>query len=189
MTEPHPPSAGAAKKPRKPKPPAAVKGKIDLGEFRDLLERCVNHRELFNDTQVRFLQSILQAIHQDPSGVIRVTLSPLSSTPRPAKPRFTKREFHIPSAPGDDEVRATTRDIALITDEAAAFERIDGLAVEFLHRAAALFGFKADSLVGLKSAFASVVSDIRQMENIAASRPKGHDSRDDNVPVEPKPLQ
>jgi len=35
-----------------------------------------------------------------------------------------------------------------------------------------LFGFRAESLVGLKSAFAGVVADIRQMENIAASRSK-----------------
>lgn len=172
MTEPIQQTPAPTKKPRKPKPPVAVKGKLELSEFRDLLERCVAHRDLFNDGQIRFAQSVLQALHQDASGLVRVTLSPLTSAPRLAKPRFTKSEFHLQSTPGDDEIRTSTREIALLPDEATAFTVIDGLAVEFLKRAADLFGFKAETLVGLKIAYAQVVADIRQMENIAASRPK-----------------
>jgi hypothetical protein len=184
MTEPDqtPP---APKKPRKPKPPVAVRGKLGLEEFREFLQKCVAHRDLFNDAQIRFAQTTLQALQLDASGLIRVTVSPLASAPRAAKPRFTKREFHLTSAPGEDEVRTTTREIALLADEAAAFERIDSLPVEFLNRAAALFGFKAETLVGLKSAYAGVVADIRQMENIAASRPKSHGSQENQAPEGP----
>ena len=184
MTDPAALVPARAKKPRKPKPPVAVKGKIALAEFRDFLERCVSHRELFADAQIRFVQTTLQAIHQDSNGVIRLTLSPLASAPHSPKLKFTKRELHIQSAPGDDEVRTTTREIALMTDETAAFERIDGLPVEFLNRAATLFGFKAETLIGRKSAFAGVVADIRQMENIAASRPKSPEAAKEDQPPE-----
>lgn len=189
MTEPAPSTPAPTKKARKPKPPATVKGKIDLAEFRDLLERCVNHRDILSDAQVRFVQTMLQAIHQDASGVIRVTLSPLPATPRAPKRKFSMRAIHIQSAPGDEDIRTVTREIALLTDETVAFERIDALPVEFLHRAAALFGFKAETLVGLKSAFAGVVADIRQMENIAASRPKSPEAPKEDRPTIPDEMR
>lgn len=161
----------------KPKPAAAVKSKIELHAFRGLVERALGLREVLGDEQVRFLQQTLEALRDDKGGTIRITLTPPTGPARLPARKFSKSVIHSNAVPQDDELRLLTRELALMDDEEAAFSRIDSLPVETLHRGAQLFGFKADTLVGLKANFASVVADIRQMENIATKKPTPSDAR------------
>lgn len=173
MNDPKPNESPKAEKKRKPSRPFAVRGKWNLADFRGLLERIAAHPQNFTDEQIRFVQELMQSLAQDNQGVIRVTISPLATVPVNPKRRFSSNLSHSSETPDDDAIRTTAREIALLEDEAAAFERIDGLSAEFLQKAAALYSFKAETHAGLKSAFAGVVADVRQMENIAAARPRG----------------
>ena len=161
-----------ADKKRKPSRSLAVRGKWSVDKFRGLLERIAAHPQVFADDQIRFVQEMLQSLAGDNQGIIRVTISALAETPASPKRRFSSGHSQSSETADDDAIRTTAREIALLKDEATAFERIDGLGDDFLHKAAALYSFKATSRQGLKSAFAAVVSDVRQMENIAAARPR-----------------
>lgn len=156
----------------KPKPVAAVKAKIELTVFRELLDRVLENQGVLGNEQVRFLRQTLEALREDTGGTIRITLTPPTGPTRPPTRKFSRSAVHTDTIPGDEELRVLTREIALMTDEQEAFTRIDSLPVETLQRGARLFGFRADTLVGLKAAFAEVVADIRQMENIATKKPQ-----------------
>jgi hypothetical protein len=169
MTEtPSTPDTGTPKKTRKPPPPERLRGKCSLSEFRSLLEKIIGHPEVFSDDQIRWAGQILHAGAEDTDGTIRITWSSAPSAAAKAF-RFTRTLRVSGEMPQDDIIRQQTREIALIADENLALGKIDGLSDEFLRRAAALYGFRADSAIGLKSAFANVVHDIREMENIASS--------------------
>lgn len=156
---------------KKPKSPVVIKGKISLKEFRDLMERCLGQSHAFTDAHIGFIRRMLQSLEGDTAGVVRISLSPLTSESQKPKTRLTGRRVSTGTMPGEDEVRNATREIALLADEELALSRIEDLPIEFLQRAASLFGIKSETIVGLKAAFAEVVADIRQMENIAAARP------------------
>lgn len=176
MTElPLIPNKPSVNKARKPAPPERIRGKCSLIEFRALLDKIVGHPELFSDDQIRWAGEVLHAGSQDVEGTVRISWTPGS---RVSTKRFKfSRDLRVSGEmPGDDAIRQLSREIALIQDETVALQSIDGLSQEFLRRAAILYGFKADSAIGLKSAFANVVNDIRQMENIAASGNKGKET-------------
>jgi hypothetical protein len=160
-------------KKRKPARPFAVRGKWNLADFRGFLERVAAHPTQFTDEHIRFVQELLQSLAQDNQGVIRITISPFATNPANPKRRFSPTAPKSDAMPDDDAIRTIAREIALIEDELVAFARIDGLSAEFLQKAAALYSFKSDTHAGLKAAFAGVVADVRQMENIAAARPRG----------------
>jgi len=155
-------------KPKKSPPPERVRGKTSLAKFRALLEKVINQPALFSDEEIRWAGEVLHAGAEDTEGTIRITWSPAPNTVA-KRFKFSRILRNTGEVPGDDSIREISREIALIQDEEVAAQRIENLSKEFILRAAALYGFKSDTAIGLKSAFASVVHDIRQMENIAAS--------------------
>ena len=172
MNDPTPLDTPKPEKKRKPARPSAIRGKWSLSDFRGLLERVASRPEQFTDEQIRFAQGLLHKLSQDNAGTIRITISPPASESVSPKQRFSALRTHSTESPDDDVIRKVAREIALIENESSSFERIDSLDAGFLLKAAALYGFRAETHMGLKTAFAAVVADIRQMENIAAARPR-----------------
>jgi hypothetical protein len=172
MTEPiespPPEPARAAAKKKRSKKPVSARATLPLSIFRGLLEVVQSHHDVLTEEQLRAFDKLLHAFANDADGTVKIGLTP----PSPATPRrlrFSNASAPETSMPGDDEIRTLAREIALIDDDAERFRRIDALGGQFLRRASEIFAFKAESVAGMRSGFASAVADIRQMEQIASS--------------------